>query len=59
MAKQPIVVKRYKNETEYQDDANKMLKSGYAIQSTVNEQPRTGCMRFIMLGGHWRIGIQA
>jgi tartrate dehydratase beta subunit/fumarate hydratase class I family protein len=48
---QAVVVKRYKDEGEYQKDANKMIGKGYEIQSTVNEQPRTGCMRFVMLGG--------
>lgn len=51
MAKQALVVKRYKNEGEYQKDANKMLKQGYEVQTVISEQPRSGCMRFIALGG--------
>lgn len=48
--KQPIQVKRYRNEKEYQKDAAKMLKNGYEVQSVVSEQPRSGCGRILTIG---------
>lgn len=49
--KDPLVVKRYKDQKEYQKDAGKMTAQGYDIQSVVSEQPRSGCGRFVALGG--------
>lgn len=50
MAKQAIVIKRYKNDKEYQKDANKMGKKGYEVQSVTSEQPRSGCARWLTIG---------
>jgi hypothetical protein len=51
MASKPVIVKRYKDEKEYQKDAGKMTVKGYEVASVVSEQPRSGCGRFIALGG--------
>lgn len=51
MSNKPIQVKRYRDEKQYQKDAAKMAAKGYEIQSVVSEQPRSGCGRFIALGG--------
>lgn len=51
VADKPFQVKRYRNEKEYQKDAGKMLGNGYEVQSVVSEQPRSGCGRFVALGG--------
>lgn len=45
----PIVVKTYKNEKEYQKDATKMQKKGYAIQN-MDQSRKTGCMRWLLVG---------
>jgi hypothetical protein len=45
-----IVVKRYKNEREYQRDAQKMARKKYKIQSVVSEQQRSGLMRLFLIG---------
>lgn len=50
MAKKAIEVKRYKDEKEYQKDANKMLAKGYEVQSVISEQPRSGCARWMTIG---------
>lgn len=48
---QRIQVRRYPNERVYQRDAQKWAKRGYRVVSVTSEAPRSGCMRFIMLGG--------
>lgn len=50
MAPKAIVVKRYKDEKEYQRDAQKMARQKYKIISVVSEKPRAGFMRIITLG---------
>jgi hypothetical protein len=50
MALKPIVIKRYKNEREYQRDAQKMTRRHYRIQSVVSEQQRNGFMRLLLIG---------
>lgn len=50
MAKQALIVKRYKSDKEYQKDVNKMLKAGYEVQSVTSEQPRSGCARILTIG---------
>lgn len=49
MAKQAIVVKTYKNESEYQKDANRMRAEGYEVQ-TMDQAERSGCMRWLLVG---------
>lgn len=44
-------VKEYKSMGEYQADAAKRAREGWSVQSTMEKTQRTGCMRFIMLGG--------
>ncbi|MDI9549466.1 MAG: hypothetical protein QM346_17880 [Chloroflexota bacterium] len=46
-----IIVKRYKSDSVYQRDAQKMRDQGYTVQSVTSEQPRSGCMRIILTGG--------
>ena len=36
---------------DYQKEAQKMEKQGYKVAHTVVEQPRSGCLRIIALGG--------
>lgn len=50
MAKKAIVVRRYKNEKEFQKDAVGLAKQGYEVQSVVSEQPRSGCARIMAIG---------
>lgn len=49
--KPAIVVKQYVRSKDYQKDAQKLAKQGYKITNTVTEQPRSGCLRIIALGG--------
>jgi putative NADH-flavin reductase len=51
MTQKAIIVRRYKNDAEYQKDANKLLAKGYEVQNVVSEVQRSGCGRFIALGG--------
>lgn len=46
----PIEVKEYKTEKEFQRDANKWIKRGYAITSQTFDRPSSGCGRFILAG---------
>jgi len=46
---QQIVVKTYKNEKQYQRDANKMREKGYRIQS-VEKSEKSGCLRWLLVG---------
>lgn len=48
--KPKVVVKRYKDEREYQRDAGRMLKRGYRVAHVVSETQRSGCMRIVTLG---------
>lgn len=50
MARSQIVIKRYKSDREYQNDAKKMVLGGYEVQSVVSEQPRSGCGRILLIG---------
>jgi hypothetical protein len=50
MAKQQVIIKRYKYDKEYQRDAQRMAKAGYIVQSVTSEQPRAGCGRWLTLG---------
>ncbi len=45
-----ILVKRYKDEREYQRDAQRMIKRGYKIATVTSETPRAGCARILTLG---------
>lgn len=47
---QSIVVKRYKDEKEYQKDAQRMGKRGYKVVNTLNERPRRSFFTVIMTG---------
>ena len=51
MAQKAIEVRRYRDDKAYQKDAAKMLGKGYEVQGVTSEQPRSGCGRFIALGG--------
>lgn len=50
MAPKQIIVKRYRDEREYQRDAQKMARKQYKIISVISEKPRAGIMRFLTLG---------
>lgn len=50
MTKSEIIVKRYKSEKEYQNDAKKLLSNGYEVLSVTSEQPRSGCGRILLIG---------
>jgi hypothetical protein len=45
-----IIVKRYKNEKEYQKDVLGMDKRGYKVISVVTQQPRRSLFTVIMTG---------
>ena len=50
-AKPQTMVRTYTSPDAYQKDAEKLAGEGWAVVNTVEHAPRTGCMRFIMLGG--------
>jgi hypothetical protein len=50
MSPKQIVIKRYKNEREYQSDAQKMARKGYRVTNVVSENQRSGCMRILLIG---------
>ena len=50
MAKDRIVVRRYQSEKEYQKDANKMAKQGYAVESVVTENLGRGGCKWLAFG---------
>lgn len=45
-----IVVRRYKDEKEYQKDAQRMGKRGYKVISVISEQKRRSFFTVIMTG---------
>lgn len=49
--KQPVIVRQYVRAKDYQKEALKLAKQGYKVAHTVTEQPRSGCLRIIALGG--------
>jgi hypothetical protein len=50
MAKDRVLVRRYKDEKEYQKDANKMAKQGYVVDSVVTENLGRGGCRWLAFG---------
>ena len=44
-------VKNYKGTDEYAEDSQKMAREGWKVVSSSEQSQRTGCMRFVMLGG--------
>lgn len=50
MGNKAIIVRRYKSDSEYQKDANKLAKAGYVVTNATSEQPRSGCLRILTLG---------
>ncbi len=50
MAPKAIIVKRYKDEREYERDAQKMARQKYKVINVISEKPRAGIMRFLTLG---------
>lgn len=51
MAPATIQVKRYGSPDEFQKDAQKLARQGWSVTAQSEETQRTGCMRFVMLGG--------
>lgn len=49
-ASSSIKVKTYKNTRDFERDARKMERQGWEVQSVVNQQPRPGVGRIVMLG---------
>ena len=45
-----LVVKRYKNERQYQRDARKMQAKGYEVVSVTAENQGRGCASWALLG---------
>lgn len=50
MSNKTILVRRYKSDSEYQKDANKLARQGYVVTNATSEQPRSGCLRILTLG---------
>lgn len=50
MSPRQVIVKRYKNERQYQRDAQKMARKGYKVMSAVSEIQRSGCLRILLIG---------
>jgi hypothetical protein len=46
-----VVIRRYKSDKAYKQDAEKLARQGYSVHSVVSEQVRSGCLRIILLGG--------
>ncbi len=46
-----VTVRTYRSAKEYQADLGRMVAQGWSVSNSVQNQPRTGCMRIIMLGG--------
>ena len=44
-------VVRYKSYKKYERGVEEMTKNGWRVCGVVSENPRSGCMRIIMLGG--------
>ena len=49
MSKKQIVVKTYRNDKEFQRDANKMKARGYRINNT-SQSERSGCFKWLLVG---------
>lgn len=45
-----IVVKRYKNDKEYERDAGRMNKRGYKVVTVTSERPRRSYVTVILTG---------
>lgn len=43
-------VKVYKSVKDYRKDVPKMARHGWKVQSSIEENPRSGCGRILMLG---------
>lgn len=46
-----VKVKRYNSDQKYQRDANRMQEDDWRVTNVISEQPRSGCMRFVLTGG--------
>ncbi len=49
--KAPIIVKQYIKAKDFEKEARKLAAQGYKVAHTTIEQPRSGCLRIIALGG--------
>lgn len=47
----PIIIRRYRTDRDYENDASLMARQGYRVQSAAKESPRPGCLRIVLTGG--------
>ena len=45
-----IVVRRYKNDRQYEGDARRLARKGYQVLSVTSQTPRRNFFGFLMLG---------
>jgi hypothetical protein len=45
------MVREYKSIDDYRADAQKLARNGWNVKSVETIDPRSGCMRIILLGG--------
>lgn len=45
------MVRTYKSADALRRDAERLAREGWTISNTVEHMPRSGCMRFCLLGG--------
>lgn len=43
-------VRTYRSHRDFERDANKMAQDGWRVASTMDQQQRSGCMRWMTLG---------
>jgi hypothetical protein len=47
----PIIVREYTSAADFERDAAQLAGEGYAVTNQSTIQPRSGCLRIILLGG--------
>ena len=45
-----VMVRRYKSDGEYQREAARLAASGWHVANVVQDQRRSGCMRWLTIG---------
>lgn len=45
------MIKQYRSTGAYQADQAAMTARGYRVASVASQQPRSGCLRIVLLGG--------
>ena len=48
---QQTTVRTYKGQSEFERDAKRLAEQGWEVKTVTSQQPRSGCLRIIALGG--------